>query len=226
MKARSSATLAELAPNPNNPRFATEEALVKLKKSLSEFGDISGIVYNVRSKQLVGGHQRQKVLPPKSQIVVTERYQKPDKQGTVALGYVSTEDGQMSYREVDWSAEKEVAANLRANNPAGVFDDDAVVKLLQEIEGKVDFDLTGFTGEELVELVSRFSNLPEADTPFSNFDETAVNADGTVNFSFGTFRTKVKKDVYEAFSKHVMRKQGKRGGVLLDDIISELIAPK
>ena len=138
-----------------------------------------------------------------------------------------TEDrNRMSYREVDWDAEHHTAATLRANNLAGVFDNDSVVKMLQEIEGKIDFDLTGFEGEELADLISKFSNLPAPATPFSDFDAAAENADGTMNFSFGTFRTKVKKEVYDKFAKHVMKRQGKDGGILLDDIISDLIPKK
>jgi len=43
-----------------NPRTITDEQLKMLNKSLQTFGDLSGIVYNRRTGNLVGGHQRLK----------------------------------------------------------------------------------------------------------------------------------------------------------------------
>jgi hypothetical protein len=47
-----------LKPSPRNPRVMSEWQRQALKKSLSKFGDLGGIVVNRRSGQLVGGHQR------------------------------------------------------------------------------------------------------------------------------------------------------------------------
>ncbi len=60
-KIRSS--LGQLEGNPKNPRRITDKKLDMLKKAVSEFGDLSGIVFNRTTGQLVGGHQRVKVLP-------------------------------------------------------------------------------------------------------------------------------------------------------------------
>ena len=57
--------LSDLKPAPYNPRTITPEAVQALQVSLSEFGDISGIVWNKRTKHLVAGHQRLEALKKK-----------------------------------------------------------------------------------------------------------------------------------------------------------------
>jgi hypothetical protein len=52
----------DLKPAGYNPRKISKEKLAALKKSLEEFGDLSGIVYNSRTRTLIGGHQRIKNL--------------------------------------------------------------------------------------------------------------------------------------------------------------------
>ena len=54
--------LSDLQPAPRNPRTITDAALSGLTASLSEFGDLSGIVWNQTSGHLVCGHQRFKAL--------------------------------------------------------------------------------------------------------------------------------------------------------------------
>lgn len=149
-------TLGELKPNPKNPRTITDTALEALKESLGEFGDISGIVLNKRTGRLVGGHQRQKSLPPDSKIKLTEMYSKPDSQGTVAIGWIETPEGHTyGFREVDWSVDKELAANLRANNPAGQFDSEAVAKIIHNLQNHdYNISLTGFDEKKLVQFLA------------------------------------------------------------------------
>lgn len=40
-----------------NPRTITKERLHKLGDSMAEFGDLSGVVFNIKTKTLVSGHQ-------------------------------------------------------------------------------------------------------------------------------------------------------------------------
>src|SRR4030042_464958 len=46
-----------------NPRKISSDELRRLKKALLEMGDLSGIIKNVATGTLIGGHQRLKVLP-------------------------------------------------------------------------------------------------------------------------------------------------------------------
>lgn len=54
--------IRELKANPKNPRKISDSKLAMLKASVEEFGDLSGFVYNRRSKRLVSGHQKQKIF--------------------------------------------------------------------------------------------------------------------------------------------------------------------
>lgn len=109
----------DLNPSDRNPRTITDARLAALGESLAAFGDLSGVVYNRRTKSLVGGHQRRKHLDPDWKVVKTAV---KDKTGTVAAGYIETPNGRLAYREVDWPIEKERAANIAANAQGGEFD--------------------------------------------------------------------------------------------------------
>jgi hypothetical protein len=56
-------SIYDLSPAGYNPRQITTKGLSRLKKSLEEFGDLSGFVFNVRTGNLVGEYQRLKCLP-------------------------------------------------------------------------------------------------------------------------------------------------------------------
>jgi hypothetical protein len=155
-EAKSPRTVGTLTPAPYNPRKITDKQLAMLKKSMSEFGDLSGIVKNVRTGNLIGGHQRIKNLDPSWPIISAPH---TDPTGTVAIGYVETPWGQWAYREVNWPAKKEAAANIAANKQGGEFD----LPLLKEIiltldDGAFDLDLIGFNRYEL-EMMMTASRL-------------------------------------------------------------------
>lgn len=148
--------ISDLAPHPKNPRTITPAKLDQLKKALLEFGDLSGIVFNRKTKRLVGGHQRVKSLDPTTDVVYTKKYSKPTKTGTVAEGHVVTYTGERySYREVSWDETREKAANLAANKGAGEWDLPQLREWLKELGSfdlNFDLDLTMFDGDELKEF--------------------------------------------------------------------------
>jgi hypothetical protein len=97
-----------------------------LTASLESFGDISGLVWNRRTGNLVAGHQRLAALQSKygEALVVEDSH--------IVIG-----DGKkFPIREVDWPESKEKLANVAANNPhiAGEFEDEELVTLLDELE--------------------------------------------------------------------------------------------
>jgi len=55
-------SLTELKPAPHNPRTISDAALKGLRASIRRFGLVEPIVWNKRSGQVVGGHQRIKAL--------------------------------------------------------------------------------------------------------------------------------------------------------------------
>jgi hypothetical protein len=103
--------ISELKPANYNPRIITAEALSGLKYSLEEFGDLSGITFNLHTGNLVTGHQRLKVLKEKYsdlKIIPIGEYES---------GRMVTLDGsEFRIRFVSWPIEKEKAANVAANS--------------------------------------------------------------------------------------------------------------
>lgn len=143
--------VGDLKHNPENPRAVTDEKLLLLAKSLKKFGDLSGIVFNIRSGQLVGGHQRSKQFDQNAVIVYTQKFKKPTKTGTVALGYVEHNGEKYSYREVDWDEAIEKAANIAANKGAGEFDSKKLKKWFKDLSSfdvNIDLGLTMFGKDE------------------------------------------------------------------------------
>ena len=75
-------SVSTLKANPKNPRKITPQKLEQLEKSMREFGDLSGIVFNVKTGNLVGGHQRTKRFSEDSKVVITKHFEKPTRSGT------------------------------------------------------------------------------------------------------------------------------------------------
>lgn len=143
--------VADLHPASYNPRKISERDFEELKTSMKEFGDLSGIVRNVRTGNLVGGHQRIKALDPEWKIFAQPNM---DDIGTMASGYIQTEFGRWAYREVDWDEEKEKFANIAANKHGGEWDFPLLKDLIIEIDsGDVDLSLTGFDQTELSSIM-------------------------------------------------------------------------
>lgn len=124
-----------------------------LRKSLAEYGDLGAIVFNRKSKQLVGGHQRVKLLSADAKVTITRKFEKPTRVGTVAEGFVTFDDDgeRFKYREVSWSKQKEMAANIAANKGAGDWDHALLTDWMKELEAfdsGFDMDLTMFDESE------------------------------------------------------------------------------
>ena len=91
--------ITDLKPADYNPRKISESALKGLSVSLLKFGNVQPIVFNKKTKNVVGGHQRLKIL---------------QKQGINEVDVV----------EVNLTEKEEKTLNLTLNNPhiQGVFD--------------------------------------------------------------------------------------------------------
>ncbi len=135
-----------------NPRKITEKMFNLLGDSIKEFGDLSGIVFNVRSQEIIGGNQRTQFFKKNDKDV--EIHTTPvtaSKVGTVAQGYVIFQGEKYNYREVDWDEKKSERANLNANKMGGFFDQDMLANQFDiedlKLAGFEDFELGMFESE-------------------------------------------------------------------------------
>lgn len=149
---------SELTAHPNNPRQITDEQLDMLREAMREFGDLSGVIRNETSGNLIGGHQRVKILG-EAEITITQRFETPTKQGTVAEGFATYEGERFVYREVRWNTSKEKAAMIAANKHGGEWLVPNLKSLLKELDGvEMDITLTGFTGEDMERMFAESDN--------------------------------------------------------------------
>lgn len=158
--------LNELRGNPDNPRSLSEEQAKILKHDLEKYGDLSGFVFNTQTGNLVGGHQRKGQLPENSRIEIIQRYSPPTRTGTTAEGFVIAEDTQerYAYREVAWSAQTEMAANIAANKAGGEWDFKKLASWSGELigEGWEPRDL-GFGERELEDILAPYRTMPDSE---------------------------------------------------------------
>lgn len=136
-------TTKKLKPAGYNPRVISSGRLKQLDSSINTFGDLSGIVFNVRTGNLVSGHQRMKTLKSAKTRIVQVHH--TDDYGTIAIGHVEvkTKSGSLKipYRAVDWPTQREKAANIAANAHGGNFDKDKLALVLADLENVKEFDI-------------------------------------------------------------------------------------
>lgn len=114
-----------------NPRTISDEARKKLKKNLQTVGLLGGVVWNIRSGNLVSGHQKVSIMD--------------------AVNRYDAETGENDYEfrveVVDFDDKTEKEQNLFMNNRAvqGTYDDDMLRELLQGI----DYTNAGFDDTDM-----------------------------------------------------------------------------
>ena len=112
----------------------------KLKRSIEEFGYVEPIVWNERTGNMVGGHQRYKILV--------------NEQGHTEL--------QVSV--VDLDDQQERLLNIALNKISGRWDDEALGRLLAELQDNgADLTLSGFDQEEFEDLIAEFGTIPDTE---------------------------------------------------------------
>lgn len=138
--------IKDLKPYHKNPRILKEDKAKLLFDSLEDFGDLSGIVVNRLTGEVIGGNQRTNFFKMKdAKIVLTEEFEKATKQGTVATGYVIFSGERYSVRIVEWDAKRAERANILANKVSGEFNYEI---LANEFDQEMLLE-SGFTAGEL-----------------------------------------------------------------------------
>lgn len=155
-----------------NPRFITKEQRNKLKETMARLGDISGIVENKRTQEVISGNQRSSVIDiNECQIEITHESEVPDAQGTLALGFVHWRGNRYNYRLVDWDERTCEEANIIANRGGGEWDFDILANQF-EME-----DLTDWGFKEW-EFGFHAANSEEGKEQGENKDEKQKNKQG------------------------------------------------
>jgi len=125
----------QLNPAAYNPRKDLQPGdpeYEKLKRSMQEFGYVEPIVWNKRTGNIVGGHQRYKVL--------------------LDMGM-----SEVDCVVVDLDETKEKALNLALNKIQGDWDYLKLKDLLEELDtGEFDIEITGFDSKEIEDLMTQF----------------------------------------------------------------------
>lgn len=152
---------AELAGDGANPRRINERAAGGLASSLKRFGDLSGIVWNSRTSELVCGHQRMQQIRQQWGDRPVELIDAANR----LYGIRIDADHFFAVRVVDWSKALQRAANVAANSQqiAGEFTDDLTAYLL-EVEADLSVEAPGLLDDVLlVDLLSMESEDDGAD---------------------------------------------------------------
>ncbi len=140
-------SLSKLSPAAYNPRVdltPDHETYKSLKRSIEEFGFVEPLVWNKRSGNLVGGHQRFKVMldmgVKESKVVV-----------------------------VDLDDAKEKALNVALNKIQGGWDDQKLAALLGKLsDAGFDVTVTGYGDEEIARLQESAAPTPPENFPTFN----------------------------------------------------------
>lgn len=131
-------SVTKLNPAAYNPRKELEEGdpqFEALKENLLKYGFVQPIVVNIRTGNMVGGHQRLRVAKALNmkKVPVTE---------------------------VDLSLEEEKKLNLSLNKVSGEWHEEKLGQLLAELKTTgEDLTLTGFDELEIEELTLAFSQI-------------------------------------------------------------------
>ncbi|EGP4802007.1 DNA modification methylase [Enterococcus faecium] len=126
--------LADLKPADYNPRVELTPGMdeyEKLKQSILEFGFIDPPIFNKRTGNLVGGHQRVAVAKD--------------------LGLCE----EIEVSVVDLPLDKEKALNIALNKISGQWDDDKLAELLIDLDA-LSLELTGFDESEIQEIINHY----------------------------------------------------------------------
>lgn len=131
--------VSKINPAAYNPRIdlqPDDPEYQKLKKSIEEFGYIDPLIWNERTGNLVGGHQRYKIL-------------------------LEGKPENLTVSVVNLDIDQEKALNIALNKIEGGWNTDKLGELLKSINDEEMLNLTGFSALEIDELIKEFE-LPPA----------------------------------------------------------------
>lgn len=139
-------TLNEIKPATYNPRIMSIEEQEKLEKNLQEFGLVDPIIINLKNNQIIGGHQRYKILQKEQEKTGKQKEFTLIQMGDI--GWVFLDEDMYINDE-----NHEKALNLALNKISGQWDTNKLQSLLEEITlTDLDVELTGFDNIDYTEI--------------------------------------------------------------------------
>jgi len=144
------------AYNPRKDLQPGDPEYDKLERSIERFGFVEPLVWNERSGNLVGGHQRFKIL--------------------VARG-----DTEIEVSVVDLDEAEERALNVALNRIEGEWDQEKLRELLAGLESQgFDLSLTGFSDDEIDNLLSDLEQPNDDDDGVPEPEDEVITQPGDV----------------------------------------------
>ncbi len=141
--------VTELKAAPYNPRVSLEPGMPeweKLKKSIVQFGNVEPIVWNKRTGNVVGGHQRLAVLK--------------------SMGYESVPCSVIDLDDAD-----EKLLNVALNKIKGQWDYAKLESILRDFDYEVA-TASGFSAEEIAVILANNEDLEnDEDQDYLNWDD-------------------------------------------------------
>lgn len=151
--------LKAAAYNPRKDLQPEDAEYKKLKRSIEEFGYIEPIIWNERTGNVVGGHQRLKVLLEKGQ-----------------------ED--IECVVVDLEDKDEKILNVLLNKVKGRWDIGKLADLLQELDDAGEMEVTGFEDWELQSLLMQYDHIKDLmEEDFSDYSAEKERETFVMTFS-------------------------------------------
>ena len=151
--------LKAAAYNPRKDLQPDDAEYKKLRRSIEEFGYIEPIIWNERTGNVVGGHQRLKVLL---------------EQGTEDIECVV----------VDLDDHDEKILNVLLNKVKGRWDIGKLADLLQELDEAGGMEVTGFEDWDLQSLLMQYDHIKDLmEEDFSGYSDGKERNTFTMTFS-------------------------------------------
>ncbi|REC31334.1 DNA modification methylase [Enterococcus pseudoavium] len=139
--------LSDLKPADYNPRVDLKPGMPefeKLSRSIEEFGFIDPPIFNERTGNLIGGHQR-----------------------VAVASYLGGYD-EIEVSVVDLPLKKEKTLNVALNKITGRWDEEKLAILLKDIDS--DVTLTGFDDDEVDNLIAAYDYKEDIEKPIVEDD--------------------------------------------------------
>lgn len=180
-----------------NPRVdlqPEDEEYKRLKRSIEVFGYVEPIIWNERTGNIVGGHQRLKIL--------------------ISQGYKEIETSCINVSEED-----EKVLNVSLNKIKGRWDIDKLSDILQEFDEVDSIGLTGFEERELESLLTNYDHIQDLmEDDFSDYNPDKEHDTFVMTFSI----PKRERENIENYLRNDVNGKIKLAAAVIDKVRGEI----